>query len=237
MALPELPTLSKKKCFVVTAIGEAGTDTRYNADNVLKHLINPICEELDIEVIRVDQESATGDINQSIINHLTQDDLVIADMTGHNPNAFYELGYRQALGLPLVPIISKNERLPFDVSGYRTVFYSLHVAEIDKSKEELKAMVQSFSNFKMKDQEEQLSEFDIINQKLDDILKYAHDKEIIDKLDKILANTNPSTISNSMIDVEKTLKSAYNVTNRLNLTADDLLKSQARPSILSDTKE
>lgn len=237
MPLQKTPNPHPKKCFVVTAIGETGTDTRYNADNVLKHLINPICEELNIEVIRVDQESATGDITQSILNHLIQDDLVIADMTGHNPNAFYELGYRQALGLPLVPIISKDERLPFDVAGYRTVFYSLHVAEIDKSKESLKAMIQSFSNFQMKEQEGQLSDFDSINQKLDEILKYTHNEEIIDRLDKILDNTKLNTVPNSMLGAHDILKATSNITSKLNFTDSNLINSQARPSSLSNIKE
>ena len=75
--------------------------------------------------------------------------MVIADMTDHNPNAFYELGFRQALELPLVPIIKVGGNLPFDVMTTRTVFYDTDVAKIEESKENLKAKIQSFENFEM----------------------------------------------------------------------------------------
>ena len=104
--------MSDKTCFVVTAIGSPGDATNKHANKVLRNLIQPVCEELGYNVVRVDQESSSGNINDSIISHLKHDHLVIADMTGHNPNAFYELGFRQALELPLVPII---ERLLIDL--------------------------------------------------------------------------------------------------------------------------
>lgn len=75
--------------------------------------------------------------------------MVIADMTDHNPNAFYELGFRQARELPLVPIIKVGERLPFDVITTRTVFYDTDVAKIEDSKENLKSKILSFENFEM----------------------------------------------------------------------------------------
>jgi hypothetical protein len=45
------------------------------------------------------------------------DPLAIADLSDPNPNVFYELAIRQAIGKPLVQIIQKDEKIPFDVMG------------------------------------------------------------------------------------------------------------------------
>lgn len=141
--------MTEKICFIVTAIGESGTPTRERADNVYKYLIVPVCEDLGYKPVRVDHVNAVDNINETVINYLKTAPMVVADMTDHNPNAFYELGFRQALELPLVPIIKVGERLPFDVITTRTVFYDTDVAKIEESKENLKAKIQSFENFEM----------------------------------------------------------------------------------------
>ena len=141
--------MTEKICFIVTAIGESGTPTRERSDNVYKYLIAPVCEELGYRPVRVDHVNAVDNINETVINYLKTAPMVIADMTEHNPNAFYELGFRQARELPLVPIIKVGERLPFDVITTRTVFYDTDVAKIEESKENLKAKIQSFENFEM----------------------------------------------------------------------------------------
>ena len=48
-------------------------------------------------------------------------DLVVADLTDHNPNVFYELAIRHALQLPLVQLIDSAQDLPFDIKAMRTV--------------------------------------------------------------------------------------------------------------------
>ena len=141
--------MTEKICFIVTAIGESGTPTRERADNVYKYLIAPVCEELGYKPVRVDHVNAVDNINETVINYLKTAPMVIADMTEHNPNAFYELGFRQARDLPLVPIIKVGERLPFDVMTTRTVFYDTDVSKIEESKSNLKAKIRSFENFEM----------------------------------------------------------------------------------------
>ncbi|HEM5195146.1 TPA: hypothetical protein U1318_002077, partial [Streptococcus suis] len=176
--------MSNKTCFVVTAIGQAGSQERIHADKVFTYLIEPVCSELNIQVIRVDRETTNGDINESILNHLKNDDLVIADLTGYNANAFYEFGYRQALGLPVVPIIKHDQRLPFDVISKRTVFYDTDVSTIEDSKLKLKNMILDFKNFIMPNKRDDTkSELEII----------------IEKLDLIIEQTKPQKTSSSSL--------------------------------------
>lgn len=178
--------MTEKNCFIVTAIGESGTPTRERADNVYKYLIAPVCEELGYKPVRVDHVNAVDNINATIINYLKTAPMVIADMTDHNPNAFYELGFRQALELPLVPIIRVGERLPFDVMTTRTVFYDTDVSKIEESKENLKSKIQSFENFKMPESSLDKS---VTLDELDDKLTKKLDK-ILNLLEKNQSNSS-----------------------------------------------
>ncbi|MEG3267143.1 hypothetical protein [Streptococcus suis] len=189
--------MSNKTCFVVTAIGQAGSQERIHADKVFTYLIEPVCSELNIQVIRVDRETTNGDINESILNHLKNDDLVIADLTWHNANAFYEFGYRQALGLPVVPIIKHDQRLPFDVISKRTVFYDTDVSTIEDSKSRLKNMILDFKNFIMPNKRDDTkSELEIIIEKLDLIIEQTKPQKTSSS-----SLTNYDAISNEMSKV------------------------------------
>lgn len=207
--------MSNKTCFVVTAIGQAGSQERIHADKVFTYLIEPVCSELNIQVIRVDRETTNGDINESILNHLKNDDLVIADLTGYNANAFYEFGYRQALGLPVVPIIKHDQRLPFDVISKRTVFYDTDVSTIEDSKSKLKNMILDFKNFIMPNKRDDTkSELEII----------------IEKLDLIIEQTKPQKTS-SLSDYN----SFSNETNKVLASAREILANQPKFNFDSTT--
>jgi hypothetical protein len=47
--------------------------------------------------------------------------LVIADLSFHNPNVFYELALRHAVRLPIVQIVRKADNVPFDINQMRTI--------------------------------------------------------------------------------------------------------------------
>lgn len=110
-----------KKCFVIAPIGEEGSEIRERSDKVLEHIIKPPVEECGYETIRADEISEPGIITSQIIQHLIDDDLVIADLTGRNPNVYYELAVRHVVKKPIVQLIQAGETIPFDVAGTRTI--------------------------------------------------------------------------------------------------------------------
>ena len=61
-----------------------------------------------------------------MIQHIVNDPLVVADLTERNPNVFYELAIRHALGKPFVQLMKRGEQIPFDVAATRTIFVDHH---------------------------------------------------------------------------------------------------------------
>lgn len=62
-------------------------------------------------------------IHGSIIRHLSQADLVLCDLSTHNPNVFFELGVRTSLNLPIALVRDEHTDLPFDTAGINTHRY------------------------------------------------------------------------------------------------------------------
>lgn len=121
------PAVAEKKwCFVISPIGDPGTDINKRANDVLDYIIIPAAKACGYEremVKRADKMEEPGIISSQVVASVVNAPLVIADLTGHNPNVFYELALRHAIKKPIVQIIHRSDRLPFDVNQQRTIFY------------------------------------------------------------------------------------------------------------------
>ncbi len=110
-----------KTCFVIAPIGDEGSETRRRSDQMLTHIIKPAVKECGYEAVRADEISEPGIITSQVIQHIIDDELVIADLTGKNPNVFYELAVRHTVKKPVVQLIESSESIPFDVAPTRTI--------------------------------------------------------------------------------------------------------------------
>ena len=72
---------------------------------------------------RADLSSFVGDVMQWVQNRIRTATLVVADLTGANPNVYLEVGYAWGCGIPVVLIINDAEALKFDVRGQRCLVY------------------------------------------------------------------------------------------------------------------
>ena len=134
-----------KKCFVVSPIGDAGTDIRKNADQLYQHINKPVCEKCGFAAQRVDEFNTSNSITQEILDALNDYDLVIADLTGHNPNVFFEIGYRTKSQKPIIHLKRKDETIPFDVSSIRTFEYDLTDLDmVTATKDRLEQVIRNF---------------------------------------------------------------------------------------------
>jgi hypothetical protein len=112
---------SRRECFVIAPIGPEGSEIRRRSDQILKHVIRPVVEERGFVAVRGDEIERAGLITSQVLDRIIQNDLVIADLTDQNANVFYELAVRHALRKPFVQLMAKDQQLPFDVQGMRTI--------------------------------------------------------------------------------------------------------------------
>ena len=134
----------EKSCFVISPIGEPDSDTRKRSDQILRHVVKPAVAECGYTAVRADEIDKPGIITSQVIQRVVNDPLVIADLTERNPNVFYELAIRHALRKPLVQLIKKGERIPFDVAGTRTIQVDHHdLDNVETAKREITAQIRA----------------------------------------------------------------------------------------------
>ena len=215
-----------KKCFLICPIGDEGSEIRRTSDVVLKYIVAPVCEECGYEIIRSDTEFTANSINDDIFNHLDNDELAIADLSGLNPNVFYEAGYRKAKGLPLIHIAREGTVLPFDIKTIRTYFYGIEADKVDNAKEALKKVISNIQgknkdNIAEKSSEVLLSEK--MNVELSNVYKLPVDKGYDYILKINIYNNFVSTLFVQNIEVGKA-----NVTLPLSKERLELITSVSR---------
>jgi hypothetical protein len=93
--------------------------------NIYESGIKKACKEAGAYCERVDEQIFEGSILERIYNQIAKADIIISDMTGRNPNVFYETGYAHALGKKRVILVTqKGEDIPFDLKHYPHIIYS-----------------------------------------------------------------------------------------------------------------
>lgn len=110
-----------KICFYITPIGDEESEQRRHADFLMEHIIEPAVKEFNLRVVRADKMGKPGMIGKQVIEHILRARLVIADLSFHNPNVFYELCLRHATRLPTVQVSRAADKIPFDLNQYRTI--------------------------------------------------------------------------------------------------------------------
>lgn len=122
-----------KVCFIIMPFGGASQALKRKFDGVYKGIIVPAVQEAGYEAVREDIAETPGSIPKSIVKKLADSDMVIADLTGMNPNVFYELGIRHVLSkCGTVLIINKGETIPFDNASHRVIQYTNELADLDE---------------------------------------------------------------------------------------------------------
>jgi hypothetical protein len=60
-------------------------------------------------------------VTSQILRSILEANVVIADLTGKNPNVFYEVAFAQSFGKPIVMLVDDPDTLPFDTRNERTI--------------------------------------------------------------------------------------------------------------------
>lgn len=132
-------------CFVICPIGEGGSEVRKRSDHILNYVIAPALKDLKLTPVRADQISHAGLISAEIVRHIVHSRMVVADLTGQNPNVFYELAIRHCYKKPCIQIVEKGQSIPFDLSGVRTIMIDWRDLEsADSAKNEISRCLTAF---------------------------------------------------------------------------------------------
>ncbi|MHC4620510.1 MAG: hypothetical protein ACYTEQ_22410 [Planctomycetota bacterium] len=132
----------KKTCFVIGPIGEPDSTIRKWANTISKYIIAPALEESGYaKPVRADQIPRPSIITYEVIQYLLTADLVIADLTGPNANAYYELAVRHAARKPFIQLIREDQEIPFDLQGLRTIRIGTEVEAAERAKAEIKRYI------------------------------------------------------------------------------------------------
>jgi hypothetical protein len=120
--MPDSPIALDQECFFVAPIGDEGHEIRRRSDGVLRFIVGRAAEELGLKAVRADEIATPGQITLQVIDHILGARTVVADLTGRNPNVFYELAIRHAARLPVALIVDRNDPpLPFDIGQMRAI--------------------------------------------------------------------------------------------------------------------
>ena len=110
-------------------------------DDIYQQGIKESCKNADTYCERVDEQTFEETILNRIYNQIAKADLIIADMTGKNPNVFYEVGYAHALNKPTILLTQDSADIPFDLKHFPHIIYE---NKISKIREELTKKVAWF---------------------------------------------------------------------------------------------
>ncbi|UED87956.1 hypothetical protein [Streptomyces profundus] len=137
-----------RRCFVIGPIGDPyasnGSPEREAYEHhleIFEQVIVPACEKHGIIAVRADGIAHAGDINDQICRHVIDSDLVIADVSGGNPNVMYELGLRHITGKPTVHI-GEAGKLPFDIASIRTIRYQRARSHLAGARKEIESALE-----------------------------------------------------------------------------------------------
>jgi hypothetical protein len=121
-------TKKTRSCFIIGPMKDAQKKDDARLKKIANQVIRPLLDEIEREEGSHYVVSTPYDLGMAGSVHIMNDvifaidraDIVIADLTGSNPNVFYELGICHALGRACIAIMEETqEKVEFDIASYR----------------------------------------------------------------------------------------------------------------------
>src|ERR1039458_8376835 len=118
----------KPLCFVLMPFGrkQDGNGRLIDYDPAYEQITARAGGAAGLEPIRADEEQVGGTIHKPMYERLMLCEFAVADVTGANPNVYYELGIRHAVRpCSTVILFAEGTSLPFDIALLRGIPYRL----------------------------------------------------------------------------------------------------------------
>jgi len=112
-------------CFVIMPFGG-------EFDGYYTKIYSKAIKKCNLKPVRVDDLFRASNIVKDIWDLTLKAKIILADLTGKNPNVFYELGLAHAIGKPAVILTKSLEDIPFDLRQIRAIIYDTKHAGWEK---------------------------------------------------------------------------------------------------------
>lgn len=119
--------------------------------DIYKYGIKSTAEDAGAIAERVDEQHFSESILERVYRQIDQADFIIAEMTGKNPNVFYEVGYAHAKDKICALITQNADDIPFDLKHHPHVIYDGSIVDLQsKLKPKIDWMIQETRKTKSK---------------------------------------------------------------------------------------
>jgi hypothetical protein len=128
-----------RKAFIAMKFGDP------SLDEIIDNTFKPFVKQAGFDLIRIDDEPKAGLIDDRLRVEIQSSQFLIADLTHDNPGAYWEAGYAEGLGKPVIYTCEKtkfeNEKTHFDTNHHLTVIWD--IGDPHKAGESLKATIRA----------------------------------------------------------------------------------------------
>jgi hypothetical protein len=130
---------SYRKAFIAMKFGDA------HLDKMLNDSFRPCVRQAGFELYRLDDVPRAGLIDDRLRVEIQSSDFLIADLTHDNPGAYWEAGYAEGLGKPVIYTCEKNKfktkKTHFDTNHHLTIIWDINNPE--EAEQALKATIRA----------------------------------------------------------------------------------------------
>jgi len=114
-------------------------------DSVFKDVFKPFAKQAGFDLFALNEIHYTGLVDDRIRVEIQASDFLVSDLTHENPGAYWEAGYAEGLGKPVIYTCEKQkfelQATHFDTNHHLTVLWD--DADLSKAGEQLKATIRA----------------------------------------------------------------------------------------------
>lgn len=114
-------------------------------DKLLAEILKPCAKQAGFELYRLDDTPRAGLIDDRLRVEIQSSDFLVADLTHDNPGAYWEAGYAEGLGKPVIYICEKekfeSDKTHFDTNHHLTIIWDKNA--LQKAGEDMKATIRA----------------------------------------------------------------------------------------------
>jgi hypothetical protein len=115
--MPNEHRVDEDLCFVIMPFDASFAAVHQTIKGVVKDYARVKC-------VRADEISQSTQITDDIFDYIQRARFLVADVTGSNPNVFYEVGAFRALEKNVILLLQEGSEAPFDIRDIRYIRYS-----------------------------------------------------------------------------------------------------------------